>query len=233
MNQGASTLLSTPMYYAPQHIRVLRSPRTMSSHLTRVPRLRENSRQFHDLIIFKQCRSCTPKGRPLQLRYKQINSQHTMYKRNVQPEPRQLQHQHPTLHCKVPCVKVPITAKHRITQFQHRVQHHATHNHSTRTAVPIRWNVSTSLKTAQHHNRSSSCSGSSPSKTAMKFTNRKTQNASHTGRMHTNCPSIPQLTFETTSRQVPVRSPVKSSRFPTAIPLPFSTLTLLVSRRPR
>ena len=91
MNQGASTLLSTPMYYAPRHIRVLRSPRTMSSHLTRVPRLRENPRQFHDLVIFKQCRSCAPRGRPLQLRYKQASSQYTIYKHNVQPEPRQLQ----------------------------------------------------------------------------------------------------------------------------------------------
>ena len=34
MNQGASTLLSYPMYCAPRHVRVLRSPRTMSSHHT-------------------------------------------------------------------------------------------------------------------------------------------------------------------------------------------------------
>ena len=52
----------------------------------------------------------------------------------------------PTMHCKVPCVKVPTTANHRCTQFQDKVQHHATHNHSTRTAVPIRRIVSSSLK---------------------------------------------------------------------------------------
>ena len=52
MNQGASTLLSYPMYRAPRHIRVLRSPRTMSSHSYRVPRLGQNSEQFHDLEIF-------------------------------------------------------------------------------------------------------------------------------------------------------------------------------------
>ena len=95
MNQGASTLLSYPMYCAPRHVRVLRSPRTISSHHTRVPRLRENPRQFHDLVIFQQCRSCAPIGRPLQLSYKQVNSQYTMYKHNVQPEPRQLQHASP------------------------------------------------------------------------------------------------------------------------------------------
>ena len=63
-------------------------------------------------------------------------------------------------------------------------------------------------------------------KTAMKFTNLKTQNASHTERIRMNCSTIPQSTFETTSKQVPVRSPVKSSQFLTAIPLPFSALTL-------
>ena len=51
--QGAFTLLSYPMYCAPRHIRVLRSPRAPSSHLTNVPRLRQNSEQFHDLVIFK------------------------------------------------------------------------------------------------------------------------------------------------------------------------------------
>ena len=122
--------------------------------------------------------------------------------------------------------------------FQYKVQHHATHNHSTRTAVPIRRNVSCSLKTTQHHNRSSSCSRSSPTmrddastpipiaRTAMNFSNQKAQNASHTEWMHTNNSTIPQWTFETTSRQVPVPSPVGSSQFLTAIPLPFSTLTL-------
>ena len=50
--QGAFTLLSYPMYCAPRHIRILRSPRTPSSHLTSVPRLRRNSEQFHDLVIF-------------------------------------------------------------------------------------------------------------------------------------------------------------------------------------
>ena len=63
-------------------------------------------------------------------------------------------------------------------------------------------------------------------KTAMKFTNLKTRSASHTKRTHTNCSTIPQSTFEITSRQVPVPSPAGSSQFLTAIPLPFSTLTL-------
>ena len=97
MNQGASTLLSYPMYCAPRHVRVLRSPRTMSSHHIRIPRLRENPRQFHDLVIFTQCRSCAPRGRPLQLRYKQASSHYTMYQRNVPPEPRQLQQLLPSL----------------------------------------------------------------------------------------------------------------------------------------
>ena len=78
----------------------------------------------------------------------------------------------------------------------------------------------------QSHDARRCVNSNSNRKTAMKFTKLKTQNASHTERMHTNCSTIPQLTFETTSRQVPVRSPVKSSRFLTAIPLPFSTLTL-------
>ena len=51
--QGAFTLLSYPMYCAPRHIRVLRSPHAPSSHLTSVPRLRQNSELFHDLVIFK------------------------------------------------------------------------------------------------------------------------------------------------------------------------------------
>ena len=51
--QGAFTLLSYPMYCAPRHIRVLRSPHAPSSHLPRVPRLRQNSEQFYDLVIFK------------------------------------------------------------------------------------------------------------------------------------------------------------------------------------
>ena len=51
--QGAFTLLSYPMYCAPRHIRVLRSPHAPSSHLPRVPRLRRNSELFHDLVIFK------------------------------------------------------------------------------------------------------------------------------------------------------------------------------------
>ena len=50
--QGAFTLLSYPMYCAPRHIRVLRSPRTSSSHRPNVPRLRQNPEQFHDLEIF-------------------------------------------------------------------------------------------------------------------------------------------------------------------------------------
>ena len=120
----------------------------------------------------------------------------------------------PTLHCKVPCVKVLTTANHRRTQFQYRVQQHATHNHSTRTAVPIRRIVSSSLKQQTQHNRSSSCSGSSPtmhndaslhfqSQTAMKFTNHKTQIASQGARTHELTSISPQSTFETTSRQVP------------------------------
>ena len=80
--------------------------------------------------------------------------------------------------------------------------------------------------TTQSHDARRCVNSNSNRKTAMKFTNPKTQNASHTERMHTNCSSSPQLTFETTSRQVPVRSPVRSSRLLTAIPLPFSTLTL-------
>ena len=69
-DQGTSTLLSTPTFYAPRRFRVLRSQDTMSSHPIRVPRLRQNSDQFHDLEIFRHCRSCAPRGRPLQLRYK-------------------------------------------------------------------------------------------------------------------------------------------------------------------
>ena len=78
----------------------------------------------------------------------------------------------------------------------------------------------------QSHDAQRCVNSNSNRKTAMKFTNRKTQNASHTERMHTNCSSMPQLTFEITSKHVPVLSSVKSPRFPTAIPLPFSTLTL-------
>ena len=50
--QGAFTLLSYSMYCAPRHIRVLRSPHAPSSHLPSVPRLRQNSKPFHDLVIF-------------------------------------------------------------------------------------------------------------------------------------------------------------------------------------
>ena len=78
----------------------------------------------------------------------------------------------------------------------------------------------------QSHDARRCVNSNSNRKTAMKFTNLKTQTASHTGRIHTNCSSSPQLTFETTSRQVPVRSPVRSSRLLAAIPLPFSMLTL-------
>ena len=80
------------MYCAPRHVRVLRSPRTMSSHLYRVPRLRQNSEQFHDLEIFTAVWSCAPRGRPLQL-YTRLQ-EYIMYsiQRKVQPEPGQLQH---------------------------------------------------------------------------------------------------------------------------------------------
>ena len=36
---------------------------------------------------------------------------------------------YPTLHCNIPCVKVSITAGHRTTLFQDRVQHHAAQQH--------------------------------------------------------------------------------------------------------
>ena len=78
----------------------------------------------------------------------------------------------------------------------------------------------------QSHDARRCVNSNSNRNTAMKFTNLKTRTASHTGRTHTNCSTIPQSTLETTSKQVPVRSPVKVSQFPTAIPLPFSTLTL-------
>ena len=81
----------------------------------------------------------------------------------------------------------------------------------------------------QSHDARRCVNSNSNRKTARQFTNLKTQNASHTERMHTNCSSIPQLTFEITFRQIPVRSPVKSPRFLTAISLPFTTLT---RRRP-
>ena len=68
-----------------------------------------------------------------------------------------------TQHCKVPCVKVPTTAIHqRHTRSQdrgafrqgaairHTVQHCAL---STRTAVPIRQNVSSSLKTTRRQSQ--------------------------------------------------------------------------------
>ena len=64
------------------------------------------------------------------------------------------------------------------------------------------------------------------SQTAMNFTNRKTRKASNTGHNRTNRSPIPQSTLETTSKQVPVLSQVKASRFLTAIPMPFPTLTL-------
>ena len=103
---------------------------------------------------------------------------------------------YPTLHCKVPCEKVPTTAIHRTTQFQDKVQHHATHNHSTRTAVPIRRIVSSSLNSKTRCTRSSSCSGvqshnarrcvnSIPThKAVMKFANRRTQIAAHSEWTH-------------------------------------------------
>ena len=59
-DQGMSALLSSPMYHAPRHIRVLRSPRTMYSQLTRVPRLRQNSEQFHDLGVFRHLQVLRP-----------------------------------------------------------------------------------------------------------------------------------------------------------------------------
>ena len=89
--QGAFTLLSYPMYCAPRHVRVLRSPRSPSSHSYRVPRLSYFSRQFYDLGVFKQGRSCAPRGRPLQLSTR--SNQQPIY--NVQckvlPEPSQIQ----------------------------------------------------------------------------------------------------------------------------------------------
>ena len=50
--QGAFTLLSSPMYCAPRHIRVLRAHDAMSSQPRMSPRLSQNLKQFHDLVIF-------------------------------------------------------------------------------------------------------------------------------------------------------------------------------------
>ena len=52
----------------------------------------------------------------------------------------------------VPCTKFQPLQVHRITLFQNNVQHHATHNTqiSTRAAIPIGRNVTSSLKTATH-----------------------------------------------------------------------------------
>ena len=50
-------------------------------------------------------------------------------------------------------------------------------------------------------------------KTAMKFSNRSTQFTAHSARTHEHASSPPQATFETTSRQVPVHSFVRSPRF--------------------
>ena len=71
---------------------MLRALHTISSQPRWSPRLSQNRRQFSRLSYFPgHCRSCAPRGRPLQLMYKQpaINIQYT--KCNVQPEPRQLQ----------------------------------------------------------------------------------------------------------------------------------------------
>ena len=53
--------------HAPRHIRVLRSRDAMSSQQRTFPRLSQNSRQFHDLGVFRQKRqdrSCAQNGRP-------------------------------------------------------------------------------------------------------------------------------------------------------------------------
>ena len=76
--QGASTLLSYPMYCAPWHVRVLRSPRAMSSHRTRVPRLSQITIPCHDLEISQHSTGPAPLGGD---RYNYIQS---TYRQNVQ-----------------------------------------------------------------------------------------------------------------------------------------------------
>ena len=90
--------------------------------------------------------------------------------------------------------KVPTTAITESRSSKTMVQHHATHNHSTRTAVPIRRIVSSSLKQqdtihsfqlvfrVQSHNARRCVNSNSNRKTVMKFTNHKTQIASHAAR---------------------------------------------------
>ena len=76
--QGAFTFLSYPMYCAPRHIHVLRSPRALFSHLTRVPRLSQITHPVHDLEISQYSSGPAPLGGD---RYNYIQSK---YRHNVQ-----------------------------------------------------------------------------------------------------------------------------------------------------
>ena len=106
---------------------------------------------------------------------------------------------------------------HQTTQFQHRVQQHATHNHSTRTAVPIRRIVSSSLKDKTQTLVPARVPGPVPRCAMLRQLNshaqscdevRQLQDAKRSAlRMDTRTHFVsPQMTFEPTSKQVPFSS---------------------------